>query len=286
MMNISAKILIAVMILSGACLPDASVAAEGNRSYFPADYRDVETEPTVVEPIQKYAVDGEEGPQQNFGVQSIHDNQVFATFKADRFEYQWREDGVEVLLWDVQGWIGSDYNKLYLESEGEVRLDGDDRIEGADLELLYSRNMTKFWDLQAGIRHDFEPDPERSFLALGIQGLAPQWFEVDATAYISEDGDVSAKAEVEYELMLTQRWVLIPRLETGLSFQDVPEYEQWEGFTDVEVGARLMYHIRRELAPYVGLSWHRHLGETANLIENEGGDIDSAAFVAGLRFWF
>lgn len=286
MMNISAKILIAVMILSGACLPDASFAAEGNPSYFPADYRDVETEPTVGEPIQKYAVDGEEGPQQNFGVQPIHDNQVFATFKADRFEHQWREDGVEVLLWDVQGWIGSDYNKLYLESEGEVRLDGDDRIEGADLELLYSRNIDKFWDLQAGIRHDFEPDPERSFLAFGVQGLAPQWFEIDATAYLSEDGDVSAKAEVEYELMLTQRWVLIPRLETGLSFQDVPEYEQWEGFTDVEVGARLMYQIRRELAPYVGVSWHRHLGETANRIESEGGDIDSAAFVVGLRFWF
>lgn len=286
MMNISAKILIAVMILSGACLPDASFAAEGNPSYFPADYRDVETEPTVGEPIQKYAVYGEEGPQQNFGVQPIHDNQVFATFKADRFEHQWREDGVEVLLWDVQGWIGSDYNKLYLESEGEVRLDGDDRIEGADLELLYSRNIDKFWDLQAGIRHDFEPDPDRSFLALGVQGLAPQWFEIDATAYLSEDGDVSVKAEVEYELMLTQRWVLIPRLETGLSFQDVPEYEQWEGFTDVEVGARLMYQIRRELAPYVGVSWHRHLGETANRIENEGGDIDSAAFVVGLRFWF
>ena len=287
MKNSHTKILILLMILTGACLPAASFAAQGTTNHFPADYRDVETEPTIGEPIQKYAVDGEEGPPQNFGVQPVHDNQVFATLKADRFEHQWREGGVEILLWDVEGWIGSDYNKLYLESEGEVRLDiGEDKIEGADLELLYSRNISKFWDIQAGIRHDFKPSPARSFLALGVQGLAPQWFEIDATAYLSEDGDVSAKAEVEYELMLTQRWVLIPRLEMGLSFQDVPEYEQWEGFTDVEVGARLMYHFRRELAPYVGVSWHRHLGETANRIESEGGDIDSAAFVAGLRFWF
>ncbi len=244
------------------------------------------TNPQPGEPIQKYAVDGEDGPQQNFGVQTVHDNKVFATFKADRFEHQWREDGIDVLLWDVQAWIGNDYHKLYLESEGEVRIDDDDEVEGADLELLYSRNLTKFWDLQAGLRHDFKPNPDRTFVAIGFQGLAPQWFEVDATVYLSEDGDVSAKAEVEYELMLTQRWVLIPRLETGVSFQDVPAYEQWEGFTDVEVGARLMYHVRRELAPYIGVSWHRHLGETANRIESEGGDIDSAAFVAGLRFWF
>lgn len=285
MIYIKAKILIAIMVLAPS-LPHPLFAADATSKHFPADYRDVKTEPKVDEPIQKYAVDGEEGPQQNFGVQTVHDNKVFATFKADRFEHQWREDGVEVLLWDVQGWIGNDYDKLYLKSEGEARLDGDDRIEGADLELLYSRNISKFWDLQAGIRHDFKPDPERSFLALGVQGLAPQWFEVDATAYLSEDGDVSAKIEVEYELMLTQRWVLVPRLETALSFQDVPEYEQWKGFTDVEVGARLLYHIRRELAPYIGVSWHRHLGETANRIESEGGDIDSAAFVAGLRFWF
>lgn len=286
MMKRNEGILFSSLLLMVVLLPTASLASDGAQNQFPADYEEVHPKPQVGEPIQKYAVDGEDGPQQNFGVQAIHDNQVFGTFKADRLEHQWREGGIDILLWDVQGWIGNDYDKLYLKSEGEVRLDEKDEVEGADIELLYSRNINKFWDIQAGLRHDFKPDPDRSFVAIGFQGLAPQWFEVDATTYLSEDGDVSAKVEVEYEVMLTQRWVLVPRLEAGLSFQDVPEYEQWEGLTDVEVGARLLYHIRRELAPYIGVSWHRYLGETANRIKSEGGDVDSAAYVAGLRFWF
>lgn len=256
-----------------------------DHGHHPVGAMTAEINPHAGEALQRYADDARSGPQQNFGVQPIHDNQVFATFKADRFEYQWREDGIEILLWDIQGWVGNDYHKLYLESEGEVRLDDDD-VEEATVELLYSRNIDKFWDLQAGVRHDFEPHPERSFAAVGVQGLAPQWFEVDATAYLSDDGDVSAKVEFEYELMLTQRLILIPRLESHVSFQDLPEYEEWEGITDLTAGARLTYQIRRELAPYIGVSWTRLLGETANRIEDRGGDIDSAAFIAGVRFWF
>jgi len=253
---------------------------------FPADYREVETDPEVGEGIRKYAEDGQGGPQRNFGVQPIHDNQLFATFKADRFEHQWREDDARVFLWDVKGWIGTDFNKLYLKSEGEVRFDGTNEVEEASVDLLYSRTVSTFWDLQLGLRHDFEPRPTRTFAALGLMGLAPYWFEVDATAYLSEDGDLLALVEAEYELMLTQRLVLIPRLEAGLSLQDVPEYDQGQGITDLTLGARLLYQIRREFAPYVGLTWKRQLGETANRIENSGGDIESSGLVVGVRFWF
>lgn len=253
---------------------------------YPADYREVETDPQVGEYIRKYADDAQEGPQKNFGVRPIHDNQLFTTFKADRFEQQWREDDVRVLLWDVKGWIGRDYNKLYLKSEGEVRLDGKNEVEEANLELLYSRTVSTFWDLQLGLRHDFEPQPQRTFVALGLMGLAPYRFEVDATAYLSEDGDLSALVEAEYELMLTQRLVLVPRLEAGLSLQDVPEYGQWQGLTDLTLGARLLYYVRREFAPYVGLTWTRQFGETANRIGSSGGDIESSGLVAGVRFWF
>jgi copper resistance protein B len=273
--------------LSLVCLVQVSdSSAQENRDQtYPADERDVETDPQPVEGIQKYAVDGQEGPQKNFGVQPIHDNQVFATFKADRFEHQWREHDEELLLWDVIGWVGSDYNKLFLESEGEYSLDRDD-VEEAGVELLYGRTIATFWDVRAGVRHDFEPTPSRSFLALGFQGLAPQWFEVDATGYVSEDGDVSAKLEAEYELLLTQRLALAPRLEAGFSFQDVPEYETWQGITDITLGCRLMVHFYREFAPYIGVTWSRKVGETAHNIDKEGGDVDSTAFVAGLRFWF
>jgi len=274
---------IAVLLLLLAAPAWSAETVEGP---FPAGYRKAPPGPPPGREIRKYAEDAQDGPQRNFGVQPIHDNQVFATFKADRFEHQWREHGAEIFLWDVEGWIGNDYDKLYLESEGEVLLDDGDEVEEAMVELLYSRNIAKFWDLQAGLRHDFEPRPDRTFLALGVQGLAPQWFEVDATAYLSEDGDLSALVEVEYELMVTQRWVVIPRLEAGLSLQDVPEYGQWEGITDVALGARLLYHFRREFAPYLGATWSRKIGETANRIDDSGGDVDSGAIVAGLRFWF
>ncbi|ALC16294.1 copper resistance protein B precursor [Desulfuromonas soudanensis] len=259
---------------------------DSRKGYFPADYREIQTDPQVGEGIQKYAEDGQEGPQQNFGVQPIHDNQIFATFKADRSEYQWREDNKEIFLWDVQGWIGEDYNKLYLKSEGEVLLNDSTRVEEAEIELLYSRNISKFWDVQAGLRHDFAPHPARTFAALGMQGLAPYWFEIDATAYLSEDGDLSAKFEAEYELLLTQRLVLIPRMEAGLSLQDVPEYQQWQGVTDLTLGARLLYHFRREFAPYLGVTWNRKVGKTAHNVKKDGGDIDDSGVVAGLRFWF
>ncbi|MFO7803817.1 MAG: copper resistance protein B [Desulfovermiculus sp.] len=260
-------------------------ARDAGKPKYPADYHEIQTDPQEGEGIQKYAVDGQEGPRKNFGIQPIHDNPVFATFMADRFEHQWREKDEEIVLWDVIGWVGNDSNKLFLKSEGEYSLDHDD-VEEAGVELLYGRTMSKFWDLQAGIRHDFEPNPSRTFLALGFQGLAPLWFEVDTTAYLSEDGDLSAKIEAEYEMLLTQRLALAPRLEAGLSAQDVPEYETWQGITDITLGCRLMYHIRREFAPYIGVSWNRKLGQTGHMVDKEGGDVDSTGFVAGLRFWF
>lgn len=273
---------IAVLLL---LLAGPAWTAEADEEIYPADYRKAPSGAPPGQAIRKYADDAQEGAPSNFGVQSVHDNRIFATFKADRFEHQWREQGVELFLWDVEGWIGNDYDKIYLKSEGEVLLD-DEEVEEATTELLYSRNIARFWDLQAGIRHDFEPRPERTFFALGVQGLAPQRFEIDATAYLSEDGDLSALVEAEYELMLTQRLVVTPRLEAGLSAQDVPEHGQWQGITDVTLGARLLYHIRREFAPYLGATWSRKIGETAHMVDKTGGDVDSAAVVAGVRFWF
>lgn len=250
----------------------------------PADYRDVDTDPAAAEGIQKYADDAQSGAQENFGLQPIHDNEIFPVFFGDRLEYQTRE-GVEVLLWDVLGWVGTDYSKLYLESEGVWLLD-DEEFEEAEVELLYGRNIATFWDLQAGIRHDFEPEPTRTFAALGIQGLAPYWFEVDATAYLSDDGDVSVTIEVEYDLVLSQRLIFQPRFETGIALHQVEEYGVGQGLNDIELGARLRYEIRRELAPYIGVSWNRKLGETADLAEAKDEDVDLISFVAGIKFWF
>jgi copper resistance protein B len=200
----------------------------------------------------------------------------------DRFEGQWPEDGEESLLWDAQGWYGGDLNKLWWKSEGDVE-DGD--VGEAELQLLYSRAVRPYWDLQAGVRRDFEPD-SRTYGVLGLQGLAPYWFEVDAAAFVSEEGDVTVRLEAEYDLLLTQRLVLQPRVEFEAALDDIPDRALASGFTSADLSLRLRYEIRRELAPYVGVSWSSALGETADLVRAVGGEEETTALVAGVRLWF
>jgi copper resistance protein B len=276
--------ILALTLLPAVALGADAPFSEPKDRGFPADYQDITTNPDTGATIKKHAEDAQTGAQENFGLQPVHDNEFFAVFRGDRLEYQSRESKA-ILLWDVQAWMGRDYNKLYLKSEGSWLID-DEKVDEASAELLYSRNIASFWDVQAGIRHDFRPDPDRTFAALGVQGMAPYWFEVDATAYVSEDGDVSAAMEVEYDLLLSQRLILQPRLETSIAVQEVEEYGVGQGFNDIELGLRLRYEIRREFAPYIGVSWNRKLGETADLAEAEGEDIDVTSFVVGVKMWF
>jgi copper resistance protein B len=270
-------------------LPIRGITAEGSSAHsddhgIHADGQAAETHPMGDEGIGKYAEDAQDGPQGNYGVQFVHDNDIFAVFIGDRLEYQSGE-GDDLLLWDVQAWIGEDFHKLWFKSEGVWLLNGE-KVEEAEVELLYSRNIAAFWDLQMGIRHDFEPDPDRTFAAFGIQGMAPYLFEIEATAYLSEDGDLSVVFEVEYDILLSQRLILQPRFETSLAVQEVEEYGVGQGINDIELGLRLRYEIRREFAPYVGISWSRKIGETENLAQAEGEDTNVTSFVAGLKFWF
>jgi len=251
----------------------------------PADYHSPPAEPLAGKNIRKYARDEQGRGASNFGTIPVHDNMMFYTFRADRFEQRIKE-GNDVALWDVQGWIGADYNKLYLKSEGEYNTDKSN-YESAQVELLYSRTVSTFWDVQAGLRHDFiNNTDDRNFVALGVQGLAPYWFEVDATSYVSDEGDVSAIVEAEYDLLLSQRLILQPRFETKIALQDVPEYNIGSGINGIELGIRLRYEITREFAPYIGVELEQNLGETKNMLEAAGKNTSSTAFVGGARFWF
>lgn len=249
----------------------------------PSDFRSPGLPPPEGQAIRKYAVDDPGDKATNFGLAPVHDNHLFYVFRADRLESRFY-DGGQSVLWDVQSWIGRDYNKLYLESEGEWV--NKEELEAAQVELLYGRTISSFWDFRAGARYDFEPNPERGFAVIGLQGLAPQWLEVELNGYLSEDGDVSAGLEVEYDILLSQRLILQPRLESEVSAQDIPEYGVGAGFTGIELGLRLRYELSRKFAPYVGVSWESALGETANIIEADGGDPDRTVFVVGVRFWF
>ena len=202
----------------------------------------------------------------------------------DRLEAGFGEED-ESYLWDVQGWSGGDINRFWWKSEGEGDFDGG--LEEAELQTLYSRAVTPFWDVQAGVRQDLHPDGEdTTHLVLGLQGLAPYWWEVDAAAFLSTEGDLTARVEAEYDQRLTQRLILQPRLEIDASTSDIPELEIGSGLSSVEAGLRLRYEFRKEFAPYVGIEWSHAFGDTADHIEAAGGEAETTRFVLGLKAWF
>ncbi len=207
---------------------------------------------------------------------------------GDQLEFR-ANDGDDLLRWDAEGWVGGDYNRLWLKTEGERRTSGPSGGD-AEVQLLYGRAIAPFWDLQIGVRQDVQfgsgPDRERTFAAIGVEGLAPYWFELTPTLFISDAGDVSARLTGTYDLLLTQRLVLQPRLELNAAVQDARRFGVRSGFNDIELGLRLRYEIRREFAPYIGVNWLRKLGNTADLAREEGDDVDALGFVVGLRLWF
>lgn len=209
---------------------------------------------------------------------------VHSMVLVDRFEHL-SGSADDMLLWDAQGWIGGDERKFWVKTEGEYAFDASE-FEAVQLQALYSRAITPSFDLQLGLRHDFEPGPSTSYGVIGVQGLAPYWFEVDAAAFLSDAGDVTASIEAEYELLLTQRLVLQPRAELQFAAGDIAEHQLGSGLTETEFGLRLRYEIRREFAPYIGIEWHDLQGDTADLARLRGDPVSDRVLAVGVRFWF
>ncbi|MFC4307711.1 copper resistance protein B [Steroidobacter flavus] len=212
---------------------------------------------------------------------NMDDSASFSMVAFDQLEWRDNDEG-NALFWDGRAWFGNDYDKALLKTEGE-RVNGD--YEGS-VELLWDRVLSRWWSLQGGVAHDFGEGPSRTWAAFGVQGLAPYWFEVEALAYVGEQGRTAANFSAEYEMFLTQRLVLQPKLELKLYGKDDPANGIGSGFSTAELGLRVRYEIRREFAPYLGVVWSRKFGETADLARNHGDDADELQFVAGLRVWF
>ncbi|PQZ82777.1 copper resistance protein CopB [Brevundimonas sp. MYb46] len=194
-------------------------------------------------------------------------------------------DGEEGYSWNAQGWTGGDINRFWWKTEGEGAFDG--KLHDAEVQALYSRAVAPFWDVQAGVRQDFRPDGyDTTHLTVGVQGVAPYWFEMSAAAFLSTEGDLTARAEAEYDQRITQKWILQPAVEVAFSASDIPELEIGSGLTSVTAGLRLRYEIRKEFAPYVGVEWSRSFGDTADYAKARGDDADATRFVVGIKAWF
>lgn len=210
------------------------------------------------------------------------DDPILTMLLVDQFETR-STDGSDPFVVSGQMWIGRDLNKLWLKADYE-RVGGE--TEQAELQALYSRAIAPYWDVQVGVRRDFNPKPTRDWLAIGVQGLAPYFFEVDTAVFIGENGRSALRLEAEYEFMFTQRWILSPDVEINLHGKDDPDTGTGSGLSDIEVGLRLRYEIRREIAPYIGINWSSKFGQTADFARAAGSDVEDTQFVAGIRFWF
>jgi copper resistance protein B len=202
--------------------------------------------------------------------------------KVDLEQLEWRPGGgPDAYAWEGRASFGGDIHRFVLKSEGE----GADHLEDAEVQALYSRAIAPFFDLQAGVRQDFEPRGT-SYAVLGLDGVAPTWFELEAAIFLSHRGDLTARFEGAYDFRLTQRLILEPRLEANLSAQHVPELQLGSGLSDVELGLRLRYAVTPFVAPYVGVHYERKFGDTADLARAAGEDVGDTRWVVGLRAWF
>ncbi|MFB0611191.1 copper resistance protein B [Aurantiacibacter poecillastricola] len=194
-------------------------------------------------------------------------------------------EGHDAYLWDASAWYGTSLDKIVFKTEGEGELADGGEVEDAEMQLLWGHAIGPFIDLQAGMRVDVEPDTTAHF-AVGAAGLAPYMIHFDAAAFLSDEGDLTARIEAEHDMRLTQRLILQPRVEAELSAQDIPERGIGSGLSKIEAGARLRYEIVPEFAPYIGVEYEAATGQTADYMRAEGSDPDGVSLLLGLRFWF
>ncbi|KAA6194163.1 MULTISPECIES: copper resistance protein B [Pseudomonas] len=215
------------------------------------------------------------------GGHQVHDSGVNSMLLINQLEWQGGDGNAQ--SWDIKGWVGGDIDRLWLRSEGE-RSAG--RTESAEAQALWGHAISPWWDVVGGVRQDFKPGDSQTWAALGVQGMALYNFEAEATLFVGESGNTAARLEGDYDILLTNRLILQPTAELNFYAQNDPQRGMGSGLSESELGLRLRYEIRREFAPYVGVSWNRAYGQTAQYARDEDEDINQLRWVVGVRLWF
>ncbi len=224
---------------------------------------------------------------------AMEDSMLLTGVNVDQLEWRNADDG-DVAAWDARVWLGDDLNRFILNSEGEyLKSDGqhggeehDSATEEAELQLLYSRAISAYWNFQAGWRGDLQPTPQRDWLALGLEGLAPWFIDVNATLFVGNEDRTALRIKLEHELLSTQQLALVPELELNAYGRNDPETATGAGLSDLSAGLRLRYDITREFAPYIGVHYWKQYGNTARFSRVNEEETDGAEFVAGIHFWY
>ncbi len=191
--------------------------------------------------------------------------------------------GANPKAWNIDAWIGQDLNKFWLKTSGE-QVAG--KTESSELQLLYSTAVSPFWDIQFGVKKDFQPTPQRHWGVVTAKGLTPHLFEVEASLFVGKSGKLGVRLGAEYEYMFSQRLILSPEVEINAFSKDDEPTGTGKGLSSIEAGLRLRYEVTREFAPYIGINWERKYGNTADFSLAEHEDIKDTQLVTGVRFWF
>lgn len=225
------------------------------------------------------------GPHILPGVQppQLADEHNFASILVDQLERGFVRRGTNSTAYDAQAWFGRDYDRLVIKAGGDI---SGGKIEKARTEVLWGHAIAKFWDVQTGLRYDSGIGPNRTWAAIGVQGLAPYWFEVDATAYVGQGGRAAFRLSGQYELLLTQKLILQPRAEFNLYSKSDVARDLGSGLSSVNYGVRLRYEFSRKFAPYIGVERANLFGQTADLARAAGQATGQTRWVAGVRLWF
>jgi copper resistance protein B len=210
------------------------------------------------------------------------DEDKLASLLVDRLESSTAR-GSTAMTYDWQAWFGKTYDRALIRAEGDIE---GGTFKDSRNELLWSHAITAYWDTQLGVRYDSGKGTDRGWLAFGVQGFAPYWLYVEATAYVNERGRVAFRLETEYDLFLTQKLIMQPRMEMNFYSQRDDTRAVSSGLSDFNGGVRLRYEIRREFAPYVGVEWAGKFGSAADYMRTTGEVPQGTRFVAGVRFWF
>jgi len=212
----------------------------------------------------------------------VHDNGTHSLLLINQLEWQGGE-GDGALNWDIKGWVGGDIDRLWLRSEGERSVG---RTESAEAQVLWGRAISPWWDLVGGVRQDFKPGDGQTWAAFGAQGMALYNFEAEATLFVGEAGRTAARLEGDYDILLTNRLILQPTAELNFYGRSDPQRGVGSGLSNSELGLRLRYEVRREFAPYIGVTWNRSYGQTAQYARDEDEDTRELRWVVGVRLWF
>jgi copper resistance protein B len=218
----------------------------------------------------------------DFG-EPVHDQMILVHGILDQFEG--RTDGrTPYFRWSGEGWVGTDYDKFWVKTEGFRQRDG--TVDDGQHEFLYSRAITTYFDLQGGLRSDIDSRPTRNWAALGFEGLAPLFFNVQGTGYVSDSGHFAARFEASYDLLLTNTLILQPQFEVNLYSKSDAARLVGAGISEIDTGLRLRYEFDRKFAPYIGVAYEGKFGQTASFARRAGENTSGVRFVFGIRSWF